>query len=55
MVYHARMFDEATSADDASQLQTWLLDYNRGDVEATFAIREWLCDKGSRLPVVPTG
>ena len=54
MVYHARMVDPATSPPDSAQLQAWLLDYNRGDVEATLAIRDWLDTEGSRLPVVST-
>jgi predicted RecB family nuclease len=52
MVYHARMVDPATPADDRAQLQDWLLDYNRGDVEATLAVRDWLESQGQQLPVV---
>lgn len=33
-------YDLAASGDQAAQ--QWLLDYNRGDVEATHAIREWM-------------
>ena len=54
MVYHARMLDPATSTEDSSQLKGWLLDYNGGDVEATFAIRDWLDAGGAQMPVVPT-
>jgi predicted RecB family nuclease len=54
MVHHAQMQDSVTSAEEASQLQRWLLDYNRGDVEATFAIREWLHNNGAEFPAVST-
>ena len=54
MVYHARMLDPATTAEEQAQLQAWLLDYNRGDVEATLAIRDWLDADGSQLPVATT-
>ena len=33
-------YDAAAAGDDAARL--WLLDYNRGDVEATLALREWM-------------
>jgi predicted RecB family nuclease len=55
MVYHARMLDQTTSPDERTKLLNWLLDYNRGDVEATLAIRRWLGTEGSHLPVVPNG
>ncbi len=49
MLYHAW----ATDPDHPRQAeaQQWLLDYNRGDVEATLAIREWL--DNSDFPAVP--
>ena len=54
MVYHATMVDPATPPEAREQIRDWLLDYNRGDVEATLAIREWLEAEGGRLPAVPT-
>lgn len=49
MLYHAW----ATDPDHPrhAEARQWLLDYNRGDVEATLAIREWL--DGSDFPEVP--
>jgi len=33
-------YDDASAGDDAAR--RWLLDYNRGDVEATRGLREWM-------------
>jgi predicted RecB family nuclease len=46
MVHHAA----AVGGDEAAR--RWLLDYNRGDVEATRAIREWLEGEAARAPVM---
>ncbi len=47
-------YDEAVADDSqgADRPREWILDYNRGDVEATSAIREWLSVKGSAWPEV---
>ena len=49
MVRHA----EAMAGDEAAR--QWLLDYNRGDVEATRAVREWMSGPGQSVPEVATG
>jgi predicted RecB family nuclease len=48
-------YDEAFSAGDSSAAQAardWLLTYNRNDVEATLALREWLSRAGDGFPSV---
>jgi RNase_H superfamily len=47
-------YDEAVAVDSqaADPARDWILDYNRGDVEATSAIREWLTAEGSGWPEV---
>jgi predicted RecB family nuclease len=47
-------YDEAVVMDSkpADAAREWILDYNRGDVEATSAIREWLTAEGSTWPEV---
>ena len=47
------LYERAVSDADPqkkAQAQTWLLDYNRGDVEATLALREWMDREGSDIP-----
>jgi predicted RecB family nuclease len=52
MVKHveATTLEDGDSAGEAAR--QWLLDYNRGDVEATLRIREWLDREGSSWPEV---
>ena len=45
-------YDLAVGAPSEAERQAareWLLDYNRGDVEATLAIREWLEDSAGSI------
>ena len=48
-------YDAAVGAEkesDREAARSWLLTYNRGDVEATLAIREWLEADGGALPSI---
>ena len=48
-------YDAAAGAENESDREaarSWLLTYNRGDVEATLAIREWLEADGGDLPSI---
>jgi predicted RecB family nuclease len=49
-------YDEAVGKDTriAAAAQEWLLDYNRGDVEATWSIREWIDRESDGWPTVST-
>ena len=50
-------YDAAVGAEsgvDAEAARAWLLTYNRGDVEATLLIHDWLAsDSGSILSIEP--
>jgi hypothetical protein len=51
MIYH----DVAVSAIESVELKharEWLLTYNRGDVEATYEIRNWLERDGQTVPSI---
>jgi len=48
-------YDKAVGADDpkaAEAARDWLIDYNRSDVEATAALREWLDTAATACPSV---
>jgi predicted RecB family nuclease len=48
-------YDIAAGPDDTPERQkarNWLLTYNRGDVEATLAIRDWLEDAAADVPAI---
>ena len=47
-------YDDAVAENSqaAAAAREWILRYNRGDVEATSAIREWLTVEGSLWPEV---
>ncbi len=48
-------YDSAVGAEDeapsVNEARTWLLAYNRGDVEAT-ALRDWLDRTGASIPSI---
>ena len=48
-------YDVASHLEDTAErsaARDWLLTYNRGDVEATLAIRDWLESSASELPTI---
>ena len=46
-------YDLAVSdGEGADAARKWLLVYNRGDVEATLAVREWLDSEGAEIPSI---
>ncbi len=51
MVYHAMATGDGSDAERRDARQ-WLLDYNRGDVEATRAVRDWLSENAATIPPI---
>ncbi len=47
-------YDQAVGADEAAAqaARAWLIEYNRGDTQATFALREWLDQSASDCPSI---
>ena len=43
---------DASSEAERETARTWILTYNRGDVEATLAIRRWLENDARFLPSI---
>lgn len=54
MVRYEAAIDANAAPAQREATRRWLLDYNRGDVEATRRIRDWLDTEGAGFPVVPT-
>lgn len=52
MVRHAEATNPELESSVRDTARRWLLTYNRGDVEATLRIREWLDREGSTWPEV---
>jgi predicted RecB family nuclease len=53
MVMHDRAVTGSTERD-REDARRWLLNYNEGDVLATFALRDWLTREGGSIPSVET-
>jgi predicted RecB family nuclease len=53
MVRYEEATDPYAASEERDATRRWLLDYNRGDVEATLRIRDWLDTEGADFPAVP--